>query len=100
MIVFFAIWCLSRSVIDVTNVVKIRYGKETHVFRFEQLKDKKSWLASFRQAFEELAARRRKEREGEHERRRSVWTDGNVCLFLIHFDEQLRNILIINRTDI
>ncbi|GJJ11884.1 hypothetical protein Clacol_006122 [Clathrus columnatus] len=72
---------------DVTNVVKIRHGKETFVYRFEQLKDKKTWLVSFRQASEELAARRRKEREGEHERRRSVWADGNSTLKIPDIDK-------------
>ncbi|KAF8514201.1 Cullin repeat-like-containing domain protein [Hysterangium stoloniferum] len=57
--------------------IKLRHGKETHVYRVERLKEKKTLLFAFRQASEELAARKRKEREGEHERRRSVWADGN-----------------------
>ncbi|KAJ3510518.1 hypothetical protein NLJ89_g4622 [Agrocybe chaxingu] len=35
--------------------------------------DKKSLLAQFRQVAEELSQKRRKEREGEHERRKSMW---------------------------
>ncbi|GLB43605.1 putative nuclear mrna splicing [Lyophyllum shimeji] len=59
-----------------TNVFKIRHGKETHVYRTENPQDKKSLLAQFRHAAEELAAKRRKEREGEHERRKSMWQAG------------------------
>ncbi|KAF8590795.1 hypothetical protein K439DRAFT_1329052 [Ramaria rubella] len=62
---------------EVTNVIKLRHGKETHVYRIERLKEKKTLLAAFRQASEDLATRKRKEREGEHERRRSVWAGGN-----------------------
>lgn len=61
-----------------TNVFKIRHGKETHVFRTEQAGDKKSLLTQFRQVAEELAAKKRKEREGEHERRKSLWATGDV----------------------
>lgn len=56
-----------------TNVFKIRHGKETHVYRTESAADKKSLLSQFRQVAEELAAKKRKEREGEHERRKSMW---------------------------
>ncbi|KAF9469596.1 Cullin repeat-like-containing domain protein, partial [Collybia nuda] len=59
-----------------TNVFKIRHGKETHVYRTETSADKKSLLAQFRQVAEELAAKKRKEREGEHERRKSMWQSG------------------------
>ncbi|KAF8531522.1 Cullin repeat-like-containing domain protein [Gautieria morchelliformis] len=62
---------------EVTNVIKLRHGKETHVYRIGRVKEKKTLLNAFRQASEELAARKRKQREGEHERRRSVWADGN-----------------------
>lgn len=55
---------------------KIRHGKETHVYRTESAQDKKSLLAQFRQVAEELAAKKRKEREGEHERRKSLWQAG------------------------
>lgn len=60
-------------IIGMTNVFKIRHGKETHVYRTESASDKKSLLAQFRQVAEELAAKKRKEREGEHERRKSMW---------------------------
>ena len=69
--------------IGMTNVFKIRHGKETHVYRTETPQDKKSLLAQFRQVAEELAAKKRKEREGEHERRKSMWqagpSGGDVC---------------------
>jgi hypothetical protein len=61
-----------------TNVFKIRHGKETHVYRTEGAGDKKSLLATFRSVAEDLAAKRRKEREGEHERRKSLWVSGDV----------------------
>lgn len=56
-----------------TNVFKIRHGKETHVYRAEAASDKKSLLSQFRHVAEELAAKRRREREGEHERRQTVF---------------------------
>lgn len=55
------------------NVFKIRHGKETHVYRTESSHEKKSLLSQFRHVAEELAAKRRKEREGEHERRKTLW---------------------------
>ena len=58
------------------NVFKIRHGKETHVYRTEISADKKSLLSQFRHVAEELAAKRRKEREGEHQRRKSLWVGG------------------------
>ncbi|KAJ7292985.1 nuclear mRNA splicing protein [Mycena rebaudengoi] len=61
---------------SMTNVFKIRQGKETHVYRTETLADKKSLLSQFRHVAEDLAAKKRKEREGEHERRKSMWTGG------------------------
>ena len=61
-----------------TNVFKIRHGKDTHVFRTENASDKKSLLSQFRQVAEELAAKKRKEREGEHERRKTLWAGGDV----------------------
>jgi hypothetical protein len=60
------------------NVFKVRHGKETHVYRTESAADKKSLLSQFRHIAEELAAKKRKEREGEHERRKSLWTGGAV----------------------
>src|ERR1700761_4441603 len=59
-----------------TNVFKIRHGKETHVYRTETSGEKKSLLSQFRQVAEELTAKKRKEREGEHERRKSLWQGG------------------------
>ncbi|KAG6907950.1 hypothetical protein DXG01_006808 [Tephrocybe rancida] len=59
-----------------TNVFKIRHGKETHVYRTENSQDKKGLLSQFRHVAEELAAKKRKEREGEHERRKSMWQAG------------------------
>ncbi len=59
---------------DLTNVIKVRKGRETHAFRTDTLQDKKGILSLFRQLSEELAAKKRKEREGEHERRKSIWT--------------------------
>ncbi|KAJ6502642.1 nuclear mRNA splicing protein [Mycena vulgaris] len=61
---------------SMTNVFKIRQGKETHVYRTETPSDKKSLLSQFRHVAEELAAKKRKEREGEHERRKSMWNGG------------------------
>ncbi|KAG5733742.1 Exocyst complex component EXO84, partial [Termitomyces sp. T112] len=59
-----------------TNVFKIRHGKETHVYRTENAQDKKSLLSQLRHVAEELATKKRKEREGEHERRKSIWQAG------------------------
>lgn len=56
-----------------TNVFKIRHGKETHVYRTDHPSDKKALLVQLRQVAEELAAKRRKEREGEHERRKTLF---------------------------
>jgi hypothetical protein len=64
--------------VAMTNVFKIRSGKETHVYRTDQAADKKNLLAQFRQIAEEFAQRRQKEREGEHERRKSLWAGGDV----------------------
>ena len=60
---------------------KIRHGKETHVYRTENSSDKKTLLSQFRQVAEELATKKRKEREGEHERRKSLWAAGDVSVF-------------------
>ena len=66
-----------------TNVFKIRHGKETHVYRTEHPADKKALLVQLRQVAEELSAKRRKEREGEHERRKTLFqatnSNGDVC---------------------
>jgi hypothetical protein len=74
---------------DMTNVFKIRHGKETHVYRTENASDKKSLLGQFRQVAEELAAKKRKEREGEHERRKSLWAGGDVSMTLLLDDVDL-----------
>jgi exocyst complex component 8 len=60
------------------NVFKVRHGKETHVYRTETAADKKSLLSQFRHIAEELSAKKRKEREGEHERRKTLWAGGAV----------------------
>jgi hypothetical protein len=65
-----------------TNVFKIRHGKETHVYRTESPADKKALLSQFRQVAEELSQRRRKEREGEHERRKSMWQGAASTFYL------------------
>ncbi|KAK0500855.1 exo84 subunit/exocyst complex component [Armillaria luteobubalina] len=73
-------WPLSEMLVldtkdspSMTNVFKIRHGKETHVYRTESPVDKKSLLQQLRHVADELAAKKRKEREGEHERRKSMW---------------------------
>ena len=68
-----------------TNVFKIRKDKELHVYRCELSVDKKVLLSQFRQVAEELAAKRSKEREGEHERRKTMWmgADGDVSIVCI-----------------
>jgi exocyst complex component 8 len=48
------------------------------VYRTDSAAEKKNLLSQFRHVAEELAARRRKEREGEHERRKSLWASGGV----------------------
>ncbi|KAJ2927709.1 hypothetical protein H1R20_g9401, partial [Candolleomyces eurysporus] len=63
---------------SMTNVFKVRRGKETHVYRTETPQEKKQILTMFRQVAEELQQKRRKEREGEHERRKSIWTNGST----------------------
>ena len=67
-----------------TNVFKIRNGKETHVYRTETPNEKKSLLSQFRQVAEELSQKRRREREGEHERRKSMWQGDIVSYSLFH----------------
>ena len=54
-----------------TNVFKIRHGKETHVYRTDISADKKNLLSQFRHVAEELAAKKSKDSgEGEHQRRK------------------------------
>ncbi|KAI0726836.1 hypothetical protein C8Q72DRAFT_843279 [Fomitopsis betulina] len=64
----------TKDTATLSNVFKIRHGKETHVFRTEASGDKKHLLSQFRQVAEELSAKRRKEREAEHGRRKSLYT--------------------------
>ncbi|KAF9072723.1 hypothetical protein BDP27DRAFT_1319865 [Rhodocollybia butyracea] len=73
-------WSLNEMVVldskdspSMTNVFKVRHGKETHVFRTESLAEKKTLLGMLRQVGDEYNAKKRKEREGEHERRKSMW---------------------------
>lgn len=68
-----------------TNVFKIRHGKETHVYRAETPTEKKALLSQFRQVAEELSQRRRREREGEHERRKTMWQGTTASIsYLTH----------------
>ncbi|EEB93286.1 hypothetical protein MPER_08081, partial [Moniliophthora perniciosa FA553] len=60
-----------------TNAFKIRHGKLTHVYRTETPAEKKSLLTQLRHVGEELSAKRRKEWEGEHERRKTLWSGGD-----------------------
>lgn len=64
----------TKDTATMTNVFKVRHQKETYVYRTEAPSDKKTLLGQFRQVAEELAIRKRREREGEHERRKSMWT--------------------------
>ncbi|KAF8753719.1 Exocyst component 84 C-terminal [Rhizoctonia solani] len=57
-----------RDTSELQNVFKIKRGQDTFVYRTERLSDKRALLSQFRKAAEELAARKRKEREGEHEK--------------------------------
>ncbi|QRV80374.1 exocyst complex component EXO84 [Ceratobasidium sp. AG-Ba] len=66
-----------RDTSDLQNVFKIKKGQDTFVYRTERLSDKRTLLSQFRHAAEELSAKKRKEREGEHERRRSMWNAGD-----------------------
>ncbi|KAI0296328.1 Cullin repeat-like-containing domain protein [Multifurca ochricompacta] len=66
----------TKDTATLINVFKVKHGKETHVYRTEAAAVKKNLLAQFRQVAEELAAKKRKEREGEHERRKSLWAGG------------------------
>lgn len=73
----------TKDTATMVNVFKIRHGKETHVYRTESPADKKSLLSQLRQVAEELATKKRKEREGEHERRKSLWNGGDRTSFAI-----------------
>lgn len=63
----------TKDTATMSNVFKIRHGKETLVYRTEASADKKHLLSQFRQVAEELSAKRRKEREVEHLGRKSIW---------------------------
>ncbi|KAJ8579966.1 hypothetical protein M405DRAFT_938947 [Rhizopogon salebrosus TDB-379] len=77
----------TKNSASLTNVFKVRHQRETRVYRTEAPSDKKTLLAQFRQVAEELAVRKRKEREGEHERRKSMWTGGDRNSMTFHLDE-------------
>ncbi|TFY73945.1 hypothetical protein EWM64_g10067, partial [Hericium alpestre] len=79
----------TKDTASMANVFKIRHNKETHVYRAESATDKKNLLSQFRQVAEELAAKRRKEREGEHERRKSMWNSGDRSSLLYGNDVPL-----------
>ncbi|KAH7338844.1 Cullin repeat-like-containing domain protein [Rhizoctonia solani] len=66
-----------RDTSELQNVFKIKRGQDTFVYKTERLPDKRALLSQFRKAAEELATRKRKEREGEHEKRRSLWVAGD-----------------------
>jgi hypothetical protein len=59
--------------VDLANVLKIRHLKETHVYKTEQASEKRTLLAQLRHVGDELQSRRQREREGEHERRKTAW---------------------------
>ncbi|KAI9510787.1 hypothetical protein F5148DRAFT_509929 [Russula earlei] len=66
----------TKDTATLINVFKVKHGKETHVYRTDSAMDKKNLLGQFRHVAEELATKKRKEREGEHERRKSLWASG------------------------
>lgn len=76
----------TKDAATMTNVFKIRHQKETYVYRTEASSDKKILLGQFRQVAEELAIRKRREREGEHERRKTTWTSGDRATMTLHSD--------------
>lgn len=76
----FLVFCLLLMLIilGLTNVFKIRHGKEIHVYRAELSSDKRGLLSQLKQVAEDLSARRQREREGEHERRKTQWVGGSL----------------------
>ncbi|KAH9958939.1 hypothetical protein BC827DRAFT_1135523 [Russula dissimulans] len=66
----------TKDTATLVNVFKVKHARETHVYRTDSAMDKKNLLSQFRHVAEELAVKKRKEREGEHERRKSLWTGG------------------------
>ncbi|KAH9949330.1 hypothetical protein B0H21DRAFT_777314 [Amylocystis lapponica] len=77
----------TKDTATMSNVFKIRQGKETHVYRTEVAAEKKHLLSQFRQVAEELAAKKRKEREGEHLRRKTLFVAGDRKSFAFGNDE-------------
>ncbi|KZS93050.1 hypothetical protein SISNIDRAFT_550064 [Sistotremastrum niveocremeum HHB9708] len=71
-----------KDTIELKNVIKVKHGKNGYVYRTRSSADKKGLLSSFRELAEQLAEKRRKEREGEHERRRSQWMEGDRRSFI------------------
>ncbi|KAI0027216.1 hypothetical protein K488DRAFT_62297 [Vararia minispora EC-137] len=59
------------------NVFKIRQGKETHVYRTETSGEKRALLVQLRSVAEEFYAKKRREREGEYERRKTIFSNGD-----------------------
>lgn len=77
-----------------TNVFKIRHGRETNVYRTETPSEKKSLLHQLRVVAEDFASKKQKEREGEHERRKSLWQGGDVGFCFCshsHFPDLFQN---------
>ncbi|KAG8962931.1 exocyst complex component exo84 [Tulasnella sp. 419] len=70
-----------KDTVELTNVFKIRRSKEAYVFRTDRPSDKRSLLSTFRQTSEELSTKKRKERESEHDKRRSLWTGERNSVF-------------------
>ncbi|KZT54134.1 hypothetical protein CALCODRAFT_485813 [Calocera cornea HHB12733] len=64
-----------KDTADITNAVKIKRGKETVVYRSDKPSEKRALLAAFRQVAEDLQSKKRREREGEQERRRMTVAD-------------------------
>lgn len=61
-------------VLDLTNAIKVRRGKETFVYRTSRSDDKKALLAAFRHVASELSNKKRKDNEKEQEKRKSMWS--------------------------
>ncbi|PWZ01194.1 hypothetical protein BCV70DRAFT_188397 [Testicularia cyperi] len=54
---------------DLTNAIKIKRGKESHVYRTDRSEDKRALLNAFRRVAEELAKKRRNESTAEADAR-------------------------------
>ncbi|KAJ9091615.1 hypothetical protein QFC21_007155 [Naganishia friedmannii] len=59
---------------DLTNSIKVKRGKKTHVYRTNHPEDKGALWMAFRQVDEEMQAKKRELNEKEQERRKSMWT--------------------------